>query len=51
MEFVAFGGIWFLFALVMQVAVLVLVVLGIVWLVRKLGWDTSSSRGTQSARE
>jgi len=45
MEFVAFGGIWFLFALLMQFAVLVLVVLAIVWLVRRLGSEGASSGG------
>jgi putative membrane protein len=42
MEFVAFGGIWFLFALLMQLAVLVLVVLGIIWLVRRLSSEAST---------
>jgi putative membrane protein len=39
MDFVPFGGLWFLVALLMQVAVLVLVVLGIIWLIRRLGLD------------
>lgn len=48
-----FGGLWFLFALLIQIAVLVLVVVGIIWLVRRLsteGSATSSGR-TRSALE
>jgi putative membrane protein len=45
MEFVAFGGIWFVFALLMQIAVLVLVVLGIIWLVRRLSSESSTPGG------
>lgn len=55
MEFVGFGGIWFLFALLMQLAVLVLVVLGIVWLVRRLSAESSGAAtgggGARSARD
>ena len=39
------GGLWLLFAAVMQLAVLVLVVLGIVWLVRHLGTGAAGSAG------
>lgn len=45
MDFMPLGGLWLLFALVMQLAVLALVVLGIVWLVRRLGSDSSASKG------
>jgi len=45
MEFVAFGGFWFLFALLMQLAVLALVVLGIIWLVRRLSSESSTPGG------
>jgi putative membrane protein len=45
------GGLWLLFALAMQLAVLVLVVLGIVWLVRRLSSDSSGSRAPRSALE
>jgi putative membrane protein len=53
MDFMPFGGIWLLFAMAMQIAVLVLVVLGIVWLVRRLSSEGSGhSRGpARSARE
>jgi uncharacterized membrane protein len=49
MDLMPFGGLWLLFALAMQIAVLVLVVLGIVWLVRKLGSDTSNNRAAPPA--
>jgi uncharacterized membrane protein len=49
MNLMPFGGLWLLFAMAMQIAVLVLVVLGIVWLVRKLGQDGSSNRAVPSA--
>jgi putative membrane protein len=37
MDIMPFGGLWLLFALVVQFSVVVLVVLGIIWLVRHLG--------------
>lgn len=44
------GGLWMLLALLMQLAVLVLVVLGIVWLVRRLGpGDAGTSSAARSA--
>lgn len=44
MDFVAFGGVWVLFAMLMQLAVLALVVLGIIWLVRHLSAPGQASR-------
>jgi putative membrane protein len=49
MPFGPFGGLWLLLALAMQLAVLVLVVLGIVWLVRKLGAGGGAQRRESSA--
>jgi putative membrane protein len=49
MDLMPFGGLWLLFVLAMQLAVLVLVVLGIVWLVRRLSSDGSSNHVTRSA--
>lgn len=53
MDIMPFGGLWLLLALLMQVAVLALVVLGIVWLVRRLGSEGGGGggRGTPSALE
>jgi putative membrane protein len=46
-------GLWMLFGLLMQIAVLVLVVLGIVWLVRRLSREGPPTAGvrTRSALE
>jgi putative membrane protein len=51
MTLMPFGGAWLLFAVAMQIAVLVLVVLGIVWLIRRLGGDSSGSHATPSAMD
>jgi putative membrane protein len=48
MEFMPFGGLWFLFALLMEIAVLVLVVLGIIWLVRRLSRESSPTSGVRT---
>jgi putative membrane protein len=48
MDMVWFGGVWFFLALLMQLAVLVLVVLGIVWLVRRL---SAGGPGTASGAD
>ena len=47
----AFGGLWLLFSFALQVAVLVLVVLGIVWLVRRLSGDSPGRPSAPSAME
>jgi putative membrane protein len=49
MTLMPIGGAWLLFAAAMQIAVLVLVVLGIVWLVRRLSGDSSGSHPAPSA--
>jgi uncharacterized protein YneF (UPF0154 family) len=46
MDFMPFGGLWLLLALLMQVAVLALVVLGIVWLGRRQMQDDLKKRAT-----
>ena len=51
MTLMPIGGAWLLFAAAMQIAVLVLVVLGIVWLVRRLSGDSSGSRAAPSAMD
>lgn len=45
MGFMGFGGVELLLVVLMQIAVLALVVLGIVWLVRKLNADGASGGG------
>ena len=47
----ALGGVWLLFSFALQVAVLVLVVLGIVWLVRRLSGDSPGRPSAPSAME
>jgi putative membrane protein len=51
MTLMPIGGAWLLFAVAMQIAVLVLVVLGIVWLVRRLSGDSSGSHSAPSAMD
>jgi putative membrane protein len=51
MDFMPIAGPWLLFAFAMQLAVLVLVVLGIVWLVRKLSADGGTHRSGSSAMD
>lgn len=53
MGYMGFGGVELLVVVLMQLAVLALVVLGIVWLVRKLSADGSPGGGgrTRSALE
>jgi len=46
MDFMPFGGLWLLFALLMQVAVLALVALGIVWPVRRQMQDDLRKRAS-----
>ena len=45
MDFMPFGGLWLIFAVAMQLAVLALVVLGIIWLVRHLGAGNAGAGG------
>jgi len=50
MDLMPLGGLWLLFVVAMQLAVLALVVLGIVWLVRRLSaGDAGASQGSPSA--
>ena len=37
MDIMPFGGLWLLFLLAIQFGALILIVLGIIWLVRRLG--------------
>jgi putative membrane protein len=48
MDLMPLGGLWLLFVVAMQLAVLALVVLGIVWLVRRL--SVGEARGDGGAR-
>jgi putative membrane protein len=51
MTLMPIGGAWLLLAAAMQIAVLVLVVLGIVWLVRRLSGDSAGSHPAPSAMD
>jgi uncharacterized membrane protein len=51
MTFWHVGGVELLVVMAMQIAVLVLVVLGIVWLVRRLGGDATRSHPAPSAMD
>ena len=50
MDWMPIGGLWLLFVVAMQLAVLALIVLGIVWLVRRLSTgDAGPSSRARSA--